>query len=58
MFLEGGYAYIYRSYGIHRCLNVVTGHEGIGEAVLIRALEPLEGLQMIVESTLRHTPAG
>ena len=47
MFLGGGHAYIYRSYGIHRCLNVVTGHEGIGEAVLIRALEPLDGLQMM-----------
>lgn len=45
MYLQGGHAYIYFTYGMHHCLNVVTGKAGDGMAVLLRAIEPLEGVK-------------
>jgi DNA-3-methyladenine glycosylase len=44
MFGAGGAVYVYLSYGVHTCVNIVTGGEGEGQAVLIRALEPTTGL--------------
>ncbi len=44
MFGAGGFSYVYLCYGIHHMFNVVTGEEGQGQAVLIRAVAPLVGL--------------
>jgi DNA-3-methyladenine glycosylase len=47
MFLSHGHCYVYIVYGIHTCVNVVTETQGIGAAVLIRALEPTDGIELM-----------
>jgi DNA-3-methyladenine glycosylase len=47
MFEAGGRLYVYFTYGMHYCLNIVVGQKGVGEAILIRAAEPIEGIDIM-----------
>ena len=47
MFDAGGRLYVYFTYGMHHCLNLVVGAKEVGEAVLLRAAEPLEGIEIM-----------
>src|SRR5215203_1138803 len=51
MFGEGGRAYVYLCYGIHQMFNIVTNKEGVPHAILIRAVEPLEGVDIMLKRT-------
>jgi len=47
LFLDRGHAYVYRAYGLHYLLNITSEARGVGAGVLLRALEPLEGIQLM-----------
>jgi DNA-3-methyladenine glycosylase len=56
MFEEGGISYVYLIYGMYNCLNVVTEARGMGGAVLIRAVEPVEGIEQMWRNRFGNKP--
>jgi len=51
MFNEGGKAYVYLCYGVHQMFNIVTNKEGVPDAVLIRAVAPIDGIDIMLKRT-------
>lgn len=56
MYAEGGFAYVYLCYGIHHLFNVVTNFKDIPHAILIRALEPLTGIETMLDRVKKEKP--
>lgn len=56
MYEEGGVAYVYLCYGIHHLFNVVTNYSDIPHAILIRALEPVNGIEKMLKRTRKRKP--
>ena len=56
IFGEGGRAYVYLCYGIHQMFNIVTNKNGVAHAILIRAVEPIEGIDIMLERTGKKKP--
>jgi DNA-3-methyladenine glycosylase len=54
MFQPGGVAYVYLIYGIHHLFNVVTNQKDVPHAILVRALDPMQGLNTMLERTGKH----
>jgi DNA-3-methyladenine glycosylase len=50
VFYEGGYLYVYFTYGAHFCANVVTGKKNKGTAILLRGIEPIEGIDVMTKN--------
>jgi len=55
MFKQGGLLYVYFTYGMHFCSNIVTGKEGDGCAVLIRGIEPIDGIKQMAKNRYGKT---
>lgn len=56
MFEHGGHAYVYLCYGIHHLFNIVTNKQGKADAVLIRAIEPIEGIEIMMQRRRMNKP--